>query len=294
MLTSRELEQKIEKVERFKVRILSDNGRRLRSDASGFADYPYERSAIGSLTVAAWIAARFHRHYKGYAIKVCDTNGGIVHGGKKLVTIRTPHQRLAIVQTPPNVSQAIPLPDPTLSQNNSNVKPNEPTPPEEHVPIRTETMTDEQIKSEIPAEDQSSADLKNCILAILKRHEQPSALELLNQVSQECGLDARWIIHNVVSDMLERESLPWGVGPYLESILSSGDLEKALNGDLIEDEAIKSSIDSLIRKSSAYRHSSAFKEMIEFMARFRNYSPFNNMLVKVQNPSCGFFATEKD
>ena len=30
------------------------------------------------------------------------------------------------------------------------------------------------------------------------------------------------------------------------------------------------------------------------MARFRDYSPFNNMLVKLQNPSCGFYATAKD
>ncbi len=29
------------------------------------------------------------------------------------------------------------------------------------------------------------------------------------------------------------------------------------------------------------------------MARFRQYSPFNNMLVKIQNPSCSFFATQK-
>ena len=30
------------------------------------------------------------------------------------------------------------------------------------------------------------------------------------------------------------------------------------------------------------------------MANFRDYAPFNNMLVKLQNPSCGFFATQKD
>jgi hypothetical protein len=34
--------------------------------------------------------------------------------------------------------------------------------------------------------------------------------------------------------------------------------------------------------------------MIEFMARFRDYAPYNNMLVRLQNPSCGFYATAKD
>jgi hypothetical protein len=34
--------------------------------------------------------------------------------------------------------------------------------------------------------------------------------------------------------------------------------------------------------------------MVEFMGRFRDYAPYNNMLVRVQNPSCGFYATAKD
>jgi hypothetical protein len=34
--------------------------------------------------------------------------------------------------------------------------------------------------------------------------------------------------------------------------------------------------------------------MVDFMGRFRDYAPYNNMLAKVQNPSCGFYATKKD
>ena len=34
-------------------------------------------------------------------------------------------------------------------------------------------------------------------------------------------------------------------------------------------------------------------EMLRFVARFRKYSPFNNMLVYAQNPSCAYFATQK-
>lgn len=32
--------------------------------------------------------------------------------------------------------------------------------------------------------------------------------------------------------------------------------------------------------------------MVNFMGLFRKYSPFNNMLVRVQNPTCSFYATE--
>lgn len=30
------------------------------------------------------------------------------------------------------------------------------------------------------------------------------------------------------------------------------------------------------------------------MAKFRRYSPYNNMLVKVQNPHCSFYASKYD
>ena len=46
--------------------------------------------------------------------------------------------------------------------------------------------------------------------------------------------------------------------------------------------------------SALYRKSAAFRDAIEFTAKFRDYAPFNNMLVRVQNPSCGFYATARD
>jgi hypothetical protein len=43
-----------------------------------------------------------------------------------------------------------------------------------------------------------------------------------------------------------------------------------------------------------YKDSTQFHEMVVFMAKFRDYAPYNNMLVRVQNPTCGFYATERD
>jgi hypothetical protein len=34
--------------------------------------------------------------------------------------------------------------------------------------------------------------------------------------------------------------------------------------------------------------------MVSFMGGFRDYAPFNNMLVRLQNPTCSFYATESD
>src|SRR5439155_10576285 len=55
-----------------------------------------------------------------------------------------------------------------------------------------------------------------------------------------------------------------------------------------------STIDSLLQQSKAYRGSAEFQDMVSFMGSFRDYAPFNNMLVRLQNPTCSFYATEPD
>ena len=50
-------------------------------------------------------------------------------------------------------------------------------------------------------------------------------------------------------------------------------------------------IDELLRQGLAYRDSGQFQEMIQFLAKFRDYSPFNNLLVWTQRPGCRLFAT---
>ena len=74
----------------------------------------------------------------------------------------------------------------------------------------------------------------------------------------------------------------------------SDDLVDALRGEAAPKKEIASSIDSLLQKSNAYRGSAEFQDMVSFMGAFRDYAPFNNMLVRVQNPTCSFYATEPD
>lgn len=246
MSSSRELEKQIAQVERFRVRIVSGNGRRVRSDAAGFEDYPYRKAASSDLTVAGWIESRFRKHYGDYKVQVCDENGKSVHGRTSLITVRTlpkakqEKQRVAFLEAASPV--APPELKPFAVQNNL---------------------------AETPIEASLTSNIKNCILEILKRHEQPSASELVNKITVECGLNARWLIIETVSEMLENDTLRWAARPYLHAVVYSGDLQNAVNGDLEVDESVRSSIDSLIHRSRAYKHSREFKELIEFMARFR-------------------------
>lgn len=87
-ITSRDLEQQIGKVERLNVRLFTKNGRQVRSDSTGFVDYPFQRAANGTLTVSGWKNLRFFPNYAGYDIEILDENGNVVHGRTVLANIR--------------------------------------------------------------------------------------------------------------------------------------------------------------------------------------------------------------
>jgi hypothetical protein len=55
-----------------------------------------------------------------------------------------------------------------------------------------------------------------------------------------------------------------------------------------------SALDEMFRSSGRYRQSRDYLEMLNFISRFRHYSPFNCMLVYIQNPSVSYFASARD
>jgi hypothetical protein len=129
---------------------------------------------------------------------------------------------------------------------------------------------------------------------ILSSHAQPSAWELVAALDLKLGLKARWAVGDAVSQLLDDWSLTHSQRAYLCDLVKSNDWQNALRGGERPAREIESTIDALLRESTAYRNSASFQEMVNFMANFRDYAPFNNMLVKLQNPSCSFFATQKD
>lgn len=130
---------------------------------------------------------------------------------------------------------------------------------------------------------------------MLWTNHQPSAVELLDElVSYTQDTQSRWAARLVIQELCEDRSLTGAARAYLKSLLESGDLDTALAGLSSRKAEIESTIDTLLRQSKAYRSSQSYQEMLNFMAGFRDYAPYNNMLVKLQNPSCGFFATERD
>lgn len=53
-------------------------------------------------------------------------------------------------------------------------------------------------------------------------------------------------------------------------------------------------LDDLIRDSLLYKNSKNYKELLDFVVKFRNVSPFNAMLLQIQKPGLTFAATLHD
>lgn len=138
---------------------------------------------------------------------------------------------------------------------------------------------------------------------LLTSRRSPSAWELVEEAEKRLSPKARLVIKDVLLRSCQDARLPHYFREYLGALFAVNEqdakdgiseLDLALVGGTPPRRDAQTGIDSLIRQSKTYRSSAAFQEMISFMARFREYAPYNNMLVRLQNPSCSFYATEKD
>lgn len=120
-----------------------------------------------------------------------------------------------------------------------------------------------------------------------------SARDLVADLDREIGVAARWDLVGVLEALSEDPRLAPDGHAYVRHLLADDALVRALRGEGAPDHDVESTIDDLLRRSRLYRDSQAFREMMSFMAAFRRYSPYNNMLVRLQNPSCTYFATAR-
>lgn len=109
--------------------------------------------------------------------------------------------------------------------------------------------------------------------------QQPGAAELLGIVQDECGWQARVEFLNAVQVLRKDKSLARYNREYLEQTLTDEEVEAALVGDAKVIHDARSAVDEPFQRSRAYRGTEGFREMLQVMARFRKYAPFNNMLV---------------
>lgn len=146
----------------------------------------------------------------------------------------------------------------------------------------------------VSAADAASVDaIQEAVQDMVAVYVQPSASELVEKLEEQFGWRVRWNIEAALGDIVSNRKVSRHTRAYVSALLDSGDLAEAVHGGTAPSKEAHSHIDELVRRSAVYRSSAAFQEMLKFMARFRQYSPYNNLLVRTQNPSCGFFATAK-
>jgi hypothetical protein len=123
------------------------------------------------------------------------------------------------------------------------------------------------------------------------RRRQGSPAELLRALEGEAGWPGRLMLPGVLDELRCRADLPQAERKYLLYTLNAGAVAQALADGADPAQEHQSSLDHLFVLSRRFRRSKKFAEAVEFVARFRDYSPFNNMLVYMQNPLATYFAT---
>ncbi len=111
---------------------------------------------------------------------------------------------------------------------------------------------------------------------------------------KEYGWRARTVTPSAIRTLRGDLNLPSHFRDYLTNTLSDEELSEALRGGLPPEKDYESTLDDLMKRSRCFRDSTAFREAIEFVAKFRDYAPYNNFLVKLQKPGCDFYATQRD
>ncbi len=115
--------------------------------------------------------------------------------------------------------------------------------------------------------------------------------ELIRSLESEVGWRARQIVLGVLAELRDEKELPGPDQKFLAYTLNDASIKQVLAEGNDPNAEYQSSLDELFARSRQFRRSKKFAEAVEFVAKFREYSPYNNMLVFSQNPMATYFAT---
>jgi hypothetical protein len=151
-------------------------------------------------------------------------------------------------------------------------------------------MTGELPEPGLPAPEALRQKARTFILQWIA-HRQGSPAELIRALEEEAGWPARHCLAAILDELRASRSGPELDRKYLLYTLSEGAVAQALAGGLGPQAQHQSSLDELFGRSRQFRRSKKFADAVDFIAKFHEYSPFNNMLVFLQNPLATYFAT---
>jgi hypothetical protein len=118
-------------------------------------------------------------------------------------------------------------------------------------------------------------------------------MELVRALDEEIGWPARHELASILNELRTTRELPDAARKFVRFTLTGGEVAKALADGAAPNQEHQSSLDELFGRSKRFRRSRQFAQAVEFVAKFREYSPFNNMLAYLQNPLATYFATAR-
>jgi hypothetical protein len=117
-----------------------------------------------------------------------------------------------------------------------------------------------------------TADVESYVRILLRSQRRPSPAELVGELDRQLGLKARWDLVRIIAKIARYHEFTKIDRDYLELLLAEDGLAKALRGE--DAPAPKSStIDDLFKHSKLYQSSEKFRELVQFMGKFRKYNP---------------------
>lgn len=64
--------------------------------------------------------------------------------------------------------------------------------------------------------------------------------------------------------------------------------------DAVDEKTTRSLLDHLLTESKLYKTGEAYKALLAFIVRMKNFAPFNAMLIHIQKPGIRFAASARD
>ena len=113
-------------------------------------------------------------------------------------------------------------------------------------------------------------------------HRQGSPGELLRGLEEQLGWPARHILPGVLAALRAQKDLPAAERKFLIYTLNEGAVNEALAGEAGPNAEHQSSLDELFARSRRYRRTRKFAEAVDFISKFRDYSPFTRIISLVK------------
>jgi hypothetical protein len=118
--------------------------------------------------------------------------------------------------------------------------------------------------------------------------------ELVNDLTSTFGPIIRMHIIELLSQIREDSSLKNIDIDYIDTNLNFEAIEIAIQGKKKKKQKDDNTLDELFIRIAQARHSEKFIEILNFVSKFKEYAPYNNMMVYLQRPTAKYWAREKD